>query len=253
MVARALVEEWLPCQQQWQQQEMEGRGVGGYPGLSGGNQGDTAAEDARGCSRDVRPSATCRRSERREQPGQAETAAEQTGSAPSPEVLFAGATGNAAGASSSSEPIPAPYIGVRGAAYSGVDGVRGRRAGRAPGTEQPSSSRIDSAADSARAPSLRKAPQAAIGSSSSARSTATASRASYGDSTHVVATAAGERRQCSQCGLYGAHGTLLVCGGCMGAKYCSAECQRAHWRGHKAECRRLQLEMHATAEGVGAG
>ena len=40
---------------------------------------------------------------------------------------------------------------------------------------------------------------------------------------------------------------LKRCGGCGTVRYCSPECSRAHWRAHKAECRRLQAERAAGA------
>ena len=49
-----------------------------------------------------------------------------------------------------------------------------------------------------------------------------------------------EERPCGQCG--GQHEELLVCSGCMRIKYCSAECQRAHWRQHKTGCKQAQQE-----------
>jgi hypothetical protein len=60
------------------------------------------------------------------------------------------------------------------------------------------------------------------------------------------AAEATDDRQCSQCG--GQHEELLVCSGCMGAKYCSRDCQKAHWREHRGECRRVQREQQAAAE-----
>ncbi len=41
---------------------------------------------------------------------------------------------------------------------------------------------------------------------------------------------------------------LRRCGGCGTVRYCSVECSRAHWREHKAECRRLQAVKAAAAE-----
>ena len=38
----------------------------------------------------------------------------------------------------------------------------------------------------------------------------------------------------------GATTGLKRCGGCGRVRYCSTECSRAHWREHRAECRRLQ-------------
>jgi hypothetical protein len=46
---------------------------------------------------------------------------------------------------------------------------------------------------------------------------------------------------CSQCeGEVVAGSTGGVCRGCFQTKYCSVECQRAHWRaGHKQECKKV--------------
>jgi hypothetical protein len=48
------------------------------------------------------------------------------------------------------------------------------------------------------------------------------------------------RQPCGQCG--GDHEKLLACGGCRVMGYCSAECQKAHWKQHRAECKRVQRE-----------
>lgn len=59
------------------------------------------------------------------------------------------------------------------------------------------------------------------------------------------------QNRCAQCGTSrgrGAEGTLKRCGKCLGPLYCSAECQRAHWRGqdgsnaHKKECKQCLAE-----------
>ena len=50
----------------------------------------------------------------------------------------------------------------------------------------------------------------------------------------------------------GAMRGLRRCGGCGTVRYCSTACSRAHWREHRAECRRLQAEQAAGAE-AGAG
>ena len=36
---------------------------------------------------------------------------------------------------------------------------------------------------------------------------------------------------------------LRLCGGCGSVRYCGEACSRAHWRAHRAECRRLQAEQ----------
>jgi len=46
----------------------------------------------------------------------------------------------------------------------------------------------------------------------------------------------------------GATRGLRRCGGCASVRYCSMECSRAHWRAHKAECRRLQAAAAAAAQ-----
>jgi hypothetical protein len=69
---------------------------------------------------------------------------------------------------------------------------------------------------------------------------------SAGGSDSATATATADDRQCRQCG--GRHEQLQVCSGCMGAKYCSADCQGAHWRAHRKECKRVR-ERQAEAEG----
>ncbi|KAF2105335.1 hypothetical protein BDV96DRAFT_377107 [Lophiotrema nucula] len=59
---------------------------------------------------------------------------------------------------------------------------------------------------------------------------------------HVCATCrAGEK----------AGSKLLVCGGCKDRKYCSKDCQKKHWKTHKAFCKALSpSEMHGFVQGV---
>ena len=62
-----------------------------------------------------------------------------------------------------------------------------------------------------------------------------------------VATHAG----CAHCGKRAAVSTtpeLLTCSRCHACAYCSRDCQRAHWRSHKASCHDAVL-----AESVAAG
>jgi hypothetical protein len=50
-----------------------------------------------------------------------------------------------------------------------------------------------------------------------------------------------ERRACATCEAKGDDGVeLQLCSGCGFTRYCSAACQKADWRGHKAICKRLQ-------------
>lgn len=44
---------------------------------------------------------------------------------------------------------------------------------------------------------------------------------------------------------------LRRCGGCGTVRYCSEACCKAHWRAHKAECRRLQVVAKAGEGGRG--
>lgn len=38
---------------------------------------------------------------------------------------------------------------------------------------------------------------------------------------------------------------LRRCNGCGMVRYCTEACSKAHWREHRAECRRLQKEAAA--------
>ena len=38
---------------------------------------------------------------------------------------------------------------------------------------------------------------------------------------------------------------LKLCGGCKTAAYCSAACQKAHWKGHKGMCRSVQARRRS--------
>ena len=53
-------------------------------------------------------------------------------------------------------------------------------------------------------------------------------------------------RICAAPGCGATHG-LRLCGGCGSVRYCSEACSRAHWRAHRADCRRLQAEQAAAA------
>jgi hypothetical protein len=49
-----------------------------------------------------------------------------------------------------------------------------------------------------------------------------------------------ELEGCTKCGKYRSEGIqLLKCSGCRITLYCSRECQRAHWKTHKPDCKRI--------------
>jgi hypothetical protein len=70
------------------------------------------------------------------------------------------------------------------------------------------------------------------------RMCATPSRASPGTTWEVPQrdTHALLRHVCSGCGAEDAQERFKKCGRCMVARYCGAECQRAHWKAHKKTC-----------------
>jgi hypothetical protein len=51
------------------------------------------------------------------------------------------------------------------------------------------------------------------------------------------------KTHCSHSGCSGAG--LLKCTGCKQARYCGEACQLAHWKAHKADCRRWSAELAA--------
>lgn len=62
---------------------------------------------------------------------------------------------------------------------------------------------------------------------------------------------AGAWRTCAGPGCGATHG-LRRCGGCGQVRYCSVDCQRAHWPEHQEPCRRRQAEKAAAAAQTGA-
>jgi hypothetical protein len=59
------------------------------------------------------------------------------------------------------------------------------------------------------------------------------------------------KTHCSHPGCSGAG--LLKCTGCRQARYCGEACQLAHWKAHKADCRRWSAELAASdAQGMQA-
>jgi hypothetical protein len=58
--------------------------------------------------------------------------------------------------------------------------------------------------------------------------------------------AAAPARACAACGVAPEPGgavRLRLCAGCSAVRYCSAECQRAHWKAHRAACKALQRQQ----------
>ena len=57
----------------------------------------------------------------------------------------------------------------------------------------------------------------------------------------------------AECGTAAACGACSLAGGggCGTVRYCSEACCKAHWRAHKAECRRLQVVAKAGEGGRG--
>ena len=48
---------------------------------------------------------------------------------------------------------------------------------------------------------------------------------------------------CAKCGAVETkRGTYKMCSACNSVHYCSKECQKAHWKGHKAVCKQLRAE-----------
>ena len=64
---------------------------------------------------------------------------------------------------------------------------------------------------------------------------------------HEAAPASSRTCANPSCGASGAG--LRRCADCGSVLYCSAACQRAHWKAHKAECRRLQAAAVAGSSG----
>lgn len=54
------------------------------------------------------------------------------------------------------------------------------------------------------------------------------------------------RLQCANPGC--AHAGMKMCSGCMTTRYCSSECQRAHWKVHKVDCVKVQQDMDEKTE-----
>jgi hypothetical protein len=55
-------------------------------------------------------------------------------------------------------------------------------------------------------------------------------------STKLAGLTVGDGCRVCKCSVSKTGGALLTCGRCQKARYCSRECQRMHWKTHKAEC-----------------
>jgi hypothetical protein len=51
------------------------------------------------------------------------------------------------------------------------------------------------------------------------------------------------KTHCSNTGCSGAG--IMKCTGCKQARYCGEQCQLAHWKAHKADCKRWSAEAKA--------
>jgi hypothetical protein len=58
------------------------------------------------------------------------------------------------------------------------------------------------------------------------------------------------KTHCTRQGCSGAG--IKKCTGCKQARYCGEACQLAHWKAHKADCRRWSAELEASIKGVQA-
>lgn len=61
----------------------------------------------------------------------------------------------------------------------------------------------------------------------------------------------GKAKVCLNCGAPPT-GKPLVCASCRTVAYCSRGCQKAHWKAHKAACRRIRINSDAVGAAVAA-
>uniref|UniRef100_A0A383V1W6 MYND-type domain-containing protein n=1 Tax=Tetradesmus obliquus TaxID=3088 RepID=A0A383V1W6_TETOB len=52
-------------------------------------------------------------------------------------------------------------------------------------------------------------------------------------------------KPCGNCGKY--FHSLLRCKACQSVAYCGRDCQLAHWKAHKQQCKQVQQEKEAAA------
>jgi len=55
-------------------------------------------------------------------------------------------------------------------------------------------------------------------------------------------------QKCSFCGT--ASSTLQKCSRCLEVQYCNSDCQKKHWKDHKAPCNQKQLEISKAIQAV---
>jgi hypothetical protein len=56
------------------------------------------------------------------------------------------------------------------------------------------------------------------------------------------------KMHCSSPGCSGAG--VMKCTGCKQTRYCGVTCQLAHWKAHKADCRRWSADLMAASKGM---
>jgi len=100
-------------------------------------------------------------------------------------------------------------------------------------------------------------PQSLRGAESSRQDFGSPQDASLSDQPGTASTAQPQpaQRPTRVCAAEGCGATrgLRSCGGCHIALYCSEACSHAHWRAHRAECRRLQAAVKAGDASAGDG
>ena len=57
--------------------------------------------------------------------------------------------------------------------------------------------------------------------------------------------------QCYGCKKHHQRDALKRCAGCLSVAYCSAECQKAHWKLHKPACRAAAYPLAGLAKELG--
>lgn len=75
------------------------------------------------------------------------------------------------------------------------------------------------------------------------------SRTTFKSQSTKIAFSSNTPEGCANCGNYRKPGSpaLSVCGACQGLRYCSRQCQIAHWKYHKESCKIGQEVRHTIA------